>query len=228
MKAMVLAAGEGSRLGALTEDKPKPMLAVGGVPILERNVRLLARYGVEEIVINLHHRPEVIVDHFGDGSRFGVKITYSFEERLLGTAGALGKVRDIFRDDFFLVYGDNLTTCDLGALMRLHHERAAALTIALYYREDPRASGIVGLDAEDRIVRFVEKPLPDQIFSHWVNAGYLALAPSVLDLIPVSGASDFGHDIFGKLLWWIDSRVDYERTCREFLELDSSQGQGKG
>jgi NDP-sugar pyrophosphorylase family protein len=81
MKAMVLAAGEGSRLGALTEDKPKPMLAVGGVPILERNVRLLARYGVEEIVINLHHRPEVIVDHFGDGSRFGVKITYSFEER---------------------------------------------------------------------------------------------------------------------------------------------------
>ena len=228
MKAMLLAAGEGSRLSPLTQNKPKPMLEIGGVPILEHNVRLLVRAGVDHIVINLHHCPDAITEHFGDGSRFGVHITYSHEPVLLGTAGGLKNVESVFEsDDFFLVYGDNLTTMDLLRLSSLHRQRAATLTMALFERENPQASGIVEIDAADRIVRFLEKPQADQIFSRWVNAGFLVLSPRVLSFIPPAGPADFGHDVFGALLsggeplygyrmseplWWIDSIADYERT----------------
>lgn len=228
MKALILAAGEGTRLGSLTAEIPKPMLSIGGRPIIEHNVRLLRASGVDHIVINLHHRPHPIVAHFGDGRAFGVAIEYSYEPTLLGTAGALGKVRDQFAaEDFFLVYGDNLTTCDLGALQRLHQCRRSVLTMALFHRADPTASGIVGLDAHDRIVRFLEKPKTHEVFSNWVNAGYLMLSPNVLELIPESGPSDFGRDIFGRLLsegsriygyrmserlWWVDTPEDFART----------------
>lgn len=227
MKAMILAAGEGTRLRPLTQSKPKPMLSIAGAPILEHNVRLLAAHGVRDIIINLHHCPDAITGYFGDGSRFNVRIQYSYEEQLLGTAGALKRVAHLFEEDFFLVYGDNLTTCNLSALLQLHKARSAALTMALFERDDPRASGIVGVDDNGRITRFLEKPRADQIFSHWVNAGYLVLHPSVLDLIPPQGVSDFGRDVFEPLielrkpvygyrmsegLWWIDSLADYERT----------------
>ncbi len=228
---MVLAAGEGTRLRPLTDDRPKPMIEIAGAPILEHNVRLLAAHGVKEIVVNLHYKPEAIEHYFGDGSRFGVSIVYSHEEHLLGTAGGLKKMERAFTGgDFFLVYGDNLTTLDLGALAAHHRERGAVLTMALFEREDPRQSGIVGLDGDDRIVRFLEKPKDDEIFSHWVNAGFLVLSPRLLDAIPAGRPSDFGRDVVRELLarnepvygyrmseplWWIDSVEDYERTRRE-------------
>ncbi|HEV3153081.1 MAG TPA: nucleotidyltransferase family protein [Candidatus Baltobacteraceae bacterium] len=228
---MILAAGEGSRLRPLTLTRPKPMIPVAGTPILEYNVRLLAEHGVRDLTINLHHQPEVITEYFGDGSRFGVKIRYSYEPELLGTAGAVAAVRDLFEEDFLLVYGDNLSDCNLTALLELHFDRRAALTMALYRREDPQASGIVGVDDDGRVTQFLEKPRPDQVFSNWVNAGYLAISPSVAGAIPSGRPSDFGRDVFGALLdagrpvygyrmteqlWWIDSLADYERTQRQF------------
>lgn len=229
-KAMLLAAGEGQRLRPLTDHVPKPMLEIAGRPILEHNVRMLARYGVNEIIINVHHLPETITSHFGDGSRFGVHIMYSHEDRLLGTAGAVKTVEAHFDSTFLVVFGDNLTTCDVSRLGGFHFARAGVATIALFHREDAASSGIAALDEYDRILRFVEKPKPQEVFSNWVNAGLLVLEPEVLATIPAGAVSDFGRDVFPKLtagprpvygyrmtegLWWIDSIGDYERTRKQ-------------
>jgi mannose-1-phosphate guanylyltransferase/phosphomannomutase len=233
MKAMVLAAGEGTRLRPYTLAKPKPMIEIAGAPILEHNVRLLAKHGVAEIVINVCHVPEAITDYFGDGSRFGVSIRYSYEDRPLGTAGALKRVKHLFTEDFLLVYGDNLSTCNVTGLMELHRSKSAKVTLALFERENPQAGGIVDINADDRIVRFLEKPRTDQVFSHWVNAGIMAVHPSALSAIPQQMPSDFSRDVLEHMvargdrvygyrmrdgLWWIDSLEDYERTRRYFSE----------
>ena len=231
-KAILLAAGQGVRLRPLTQTVPKCMVPVAGKPLLEHNVEWLKKYGVTDLVINLHYLPESVVSYFGDGGRWGVRITYSREAELLGTAGAVKKVRDIFDGPFFVWYGDNLSTCRLDRLWAMHTARGGVATIALHEREDPTQSGIVGMDEDDRITRFLEKPRPDQIFSHWVSAGIIALDPRVLDSIPGHGASDFGRDVFPRLLeegaaiygykmsaeeglWWVDTAGDLERVQAE-------------
>ncbi len=226
-KAMLLAAGLGLRLRPLTEKVPKCMVPVCGKPVLEYNVERLRRYGVREIVINLHYLPEVVMDHFGDGDRWDVRITYSLEREPLGTAGGVKNVAWFFDSPFFVWYGDNLSNCDLHSLYAFHRAKGGVATIALHYREDPTASGIVDLDAQDRITRFLEKPRPEQVFSHWVNAGIFVLEPQVLGAIPTDGAPDFGRDVLPALLaagenlygyqmseeegpWWIDTPDDLD------------------
>jgi len=224
MKAMILAAGEGARLRPLTERMPKPMIPIAGRPILEHNIRLLAKHGIRELVINLHHCPEAITGYFGDGKAWGVSITYSYEPVLLGSAGAVKKVGHLFNGMFLVVYGDNLTTCNLQKLCAFHQEKGSAGTIALFHRDDPASSGIVELGEDAHIIRFLEKPTPDQMFSHWVNAGLLVFEPEVLEYIPADVPSDFGRDILPALiaasrrlygyrmtedLQWIDTLEDY-------------------
>ncbi len=198
-KALVLAAGQGSRLGPATREIPKPMLRVRGRPVLERHVEQLAAAGVTGLWINLHHQGQVIQDHFGDGKPWGIHIQYSHETTLLGTSGALKKLEPEFAaSPFFVVYGDNVGSCDYVALAQAHRP-GTLLTIALCHQDDVSTSGIAGLDADGRVLRFVEKPAPDQEFSHWVNAGFYALSPELLPLLP-SGASDFGRDVIPRLL----------------------------
>ncbi|MGC8838038.1 MAG: nucleotidyltransferase family protein [Anaerolineae bacterium] len=123
-QAVVLAAGEGTRLRPLTLERPKPMLPIGGRPLLAHILEWLHRHGVEEVAINLHHLPHVVMDAFGDGRAFGLRIRYSVEERLLGTAGALTRFLDFFREQpFYVIYGDLLTAVDLGDLFRFHQEK---------------------------------------------------------------------------------------------------------
>src|SRR3972149_4042044 len=174
MKAMVLAAGEGRRLRPLTEQLPKPMVPLAGRPLLEYVVVWLRRYGVKDLVINLHHHPEAIRDHFGDGSAFDVHITYSYEPELLGTAGAINAVAHLFAEETFLiVYGDNVTNCDLARLVAYHRAKGGLSTIALHYREDVTQSGMVVTDDADRVTHFREKPPASEACSNWVNAGIL-------------------------------------------------------
>src|SRR5712692_4306588 len=197
-KALLLAAGRGSRLGALTTRIPKPMLRVRGKPLLERHVEQLAAAGVEEIWINIHHQGEVIRDHFGGGDRWGLRIHYSEERELLGTSGALKKLENAFSDGgFFVVYGDNLATCDHRALAA--HSAGTLLTVALCHNDELGSSGIAELSDDGRILRFLEKPAPGEEFSHWVNAGIYAASPALLPLLP-AGASDFGRDVIPALL----------------------------
>jgi len=199
MRALILAAGEGTRLRPLTADRPKPMLRVGDRPLLEHLVRLLRRHGVHEIAINLHYKPEPIVDHFGDGQRFGVQITYSHEDSLLGSAGAAKQLEWFLDDTFLVLYGDVLTDLNLTALVEHHHARAVAGTIAVYEVDEPTRCGIVQLGPDDRVVRFVEKP-SSAAFGTLANAGVYVLEPSVLQAVPAGQPFDFGHDLFPRLL----------------------------
>jgi NDP-sugar pyrophosphorylase family protein len=226
LKAMLLAAGMGERLAPFTDNAPKPMMEIEGKPILEYGVQLCAHHGIRELIVNLHHCPDVITRYFGDGHSWGVRITYSHESVLLGTAGAVKKVADEFGETFLVLYGDNLTTCDLGRLIEFHRNKGGSATMALFYRENATASGIAQLDASDRVIRFLEKPRSGEVFSPWVNAGLLVLEPAVLDLIPDGQPYDFGRDVLPSLLasgasvygyrmteglWWADSPDDLER-----------------
>lgn len=229
MKAMILAAGEGTRLKPLTKSVPKCMAPIGGKPLVEHTIERLHQYGITEIIINLHHLPHVVMDHFGDGRKWGVNITYSNEKEPLGTAGGVKNVEWFFDGPFFVWYGDNISTCDLTRLYAFHQAKGGLGTIALHYREDPMASGIVALGENDRISRFLEKPGPGQVFSHWVSAGIFVLEPQLLQAIPADGAPDFGRDVFPALLvqgaalygyrmsqseglWWIDTPEDLQQV----------------
>lgn len=201
LKAVVLAAGEGTRLRPLTLEQPKPMLPIGGRPLLAHILEWLHRYGVEEVAINLHHLPHVVMEAFGDGRALGLRLRYSVEERLLGTAGALSRFLDFFdARPFYVVYGDLLTAVDLGDLFRFHREKGGVATVALYRVPNPAECGLVDVDEAGRIRRFVEKPPPEEVFTDLANAGIYVLEPRVLAYIPEGQFCDFGRDVFPRLL----------------------------
>ena len=200
MKGMILAAGEGRRLRPLTDHLPKPMLPVAGRPLLEHTITYLRDCGVTDLAINLHHLPAVVMDYFGNGSRWGVNLRYSVEERLLGSAGGVKRLQFFFDETFVVFYGDLLTWADLRPMIALHRCAGVLATMGLYHVPDPWNRGIVQLDEAQTIVRFAEKPPHDQVFSNLANAGIYILEPEVLERIPVEQMVDFGHDVFPGLL----------------------------
>jgi NDP-sugar pyrophosphorylase family protein len=205
-RALILAAGEGSRLRPLTLDRPKPMLPIAGQPLLEHTVRWLRGYGVEEIAVNLHYKPEAILSYFGDGSTFDVRMTYSHEDPILGTAGAVGKLADFLGGGpFVVVYGDVLTDLNLRDLLALHHERAVrdantGVTMSLYHVPNPTEVGLVGTDGGGRVTRFLEKPKPEEVFTDLANAGILVVEPGIIERIPRDTFCDFGIHLLPQLL----------------------------
>jgi len=197
---MVLAAGRGTRLKPLTNSIPKPMIPFAGKPLLEHIIKLLAQHGFDELIINLYHLPEVIQDYFGDGSKWNVHISYSLEDELLGTAGAVRKVMNFFDEPFLVYYGDNLTNFDLTNMLRAHQQQQVIASIGLLWMDDPTTRGIIGLDENGLINRFIEKPRPEQVFDDYlINAGTYLLEPEIFDFIPRDQVSDFSHDIFPAL-----------------------------
>ncbi|MBE7551517.1 MAG: nucleotidyltransferase family protein [Anaerolineales bacterium] len=200
MKGMILAAGEGRRLRPLTDHVPKPMLPVAGRPLLEHTITYLRDCGVTDLAVNLYHLPQVVIDYFGDGSRWGVSLHYSVEEHLLGSAGGVKRLQSFFDDTFIVFYGDLLTWADLRPMIELHRRTGVLATMGLYHVPDPWNRGIVQLDEANNVVRFVEKPPRDQVFSNLANAGIYVLEPEVLNRIPAEQVYDFGHDVFPGLL----------------------------
>lgn len=200
MKGMILAAGEGRRLRPLTNLLPKPMLPVGGRPLLEHIIIHLRHCGLTDLAINLHHLPAAVMDYFGDGRPWQVKLRYSVEEELLGSAGGVKRLQSFFDDTFVVYYGDVLTWADLRQMVAFHRQAGVVATMGLYPVPDPWNRGIVALDDSQKITRFVEKPPPDQAFSNLANAGIYVLEPEVLDWIPADQMWDFGHNLFPDLL----------------------------
>ncbi len=211
MKALILAAGKGTRLQDLTRNCPKPMLPVQGKPLLEWVVTWLRAHGITEIAMNLHYCPAVITEHFGNGSRFGVELTYSHEPTLLGTAGAAKRLAHFLDEPFVVAYGDLFTNLDLQRLIDAHQQHRQVeetlATLALYQVPNPTACGLVEQDAAGRVTRFVEKPPPDQVFTDLANAGVMICEPEILQFIPEETSFDFGREVFpavlaaGKALW---------------------------
>jgi NDP-sugar pyrophosphorylase family protein len=201
MKAIVLAAGKSTRLRPVVNSLPKPMVQIHGKPILEHIILLLKYYGIKEIYINLHYLPHIIQGYLGDGKRFGVNITYSFEEEILGTAGGVKNFEKyIGKSNFLVIYGDNYFDYDLNKIITFHNKKRGLCTIALYEKEDVSLSGIALLNKENRIIRFIEKPKPDEVCSHLVNAGIYVFKADIFNYIPSKAFSDFANDIFPKLI----------------------------
>ncbi len=202
MKALILAAGKGTRLGELTAAFPKPMLPVDGRPLLAHHIAWLRSHGVTQIAINLHHAADVIRDYCADGSRFGVEIVYSYEPELLGTAGAAKKLEWFLDDRFVVVYGDVYTNVRLTQLAAWHAARVdgSGLTLSLYRVPNPTECGLVDIDRHGKVRRFVEKPPADQVFTDLANAGILICEPPVLSRVPANTVYDFGRELLPDLL----------------------------
>jgi NDP-sugar pyrophosphorylase family protein len=224
MKAFVLAGGEGTRLRPYTYTVPKPMLRLGGKPILQYVVENLKRCGIKDLVLTVGFRHEQITDYFGDGSRFGVKIEYSIEKERMDTAGSIAHYKGKAGGTFAVVMGDHLTDIDM-AEMAAHHKKSGALaTIALYPSRLPLEYGVA--DVKDgRIEGFREKPVVESLY----NTAIYVFEPEIFDYI--KGREDFARDVFPRLIksgkkieayvfdgvWFDIGRVsDYERFAEMF------------
>lgn len=200
MKAMVLAAGIGTRLRPLTQTVPKCLLPLADRPLLEWTFDWLHKCSITECVINLHYLSDQVKDFVGDGSRFGLRVHCSYEPKLLGTAGAVKKVADFFDRPFYVIYSDNFSQWDLGILRTAFEKQDADMTVAVHWRKDVTQSGMIEFDGEARVRRLVEKPRTEQVTSHYVSAGFFYLAPGVLRYIAENTFCDFGFDLFPKML----------------------------
>jgi len=202
MRAVVLVGGFGTRLRPLTLTTPKPMLPVGHVPIIERLVDNLQRGGVTDVTLALGFKPEPFIEAFPDGTCNGVTLHYAVEPEPLDTAGAIRFAADFsgIDDTFVVANGDVLTDLDIGALVRFHRAHSAEATIHLVAVKDPSAFGVVALDPEGRVERFVEKPAPGTEPSNQINAGTYVLEPSVLELIPSGRKVSIERDTFPRVV----------------------------
>jgi mannose-1-phosphate guanylyltransferase/phosphomannomutase len=199
MRAVVMAGGEGTRLRPLTSNQPKPMVPVANKPCMEHIIELLKRHGIEDVVVTLAFLPKAIRDYFGDGSELGVNINYSVEQAPLGTAGSVKNAEENLGERFLVISGDALTDFDLGAVIAEHERRQAMVSIVLKHVENPLEFGVVVVNDEGRIERFLEKPTWGQVFSDTVNTGIYVLEPEVFNYIPAGQSYDFSQELFPKL-----------------------------
>jgi mannose-1-phosphate guanylyltransferase len=212
MKAMILAAGLGTRLRPITYRIPKPMAPVLNRPVMEHMVRLLARHRFEEAIANLHWFPETIEGHFGDGSAFGVDLTYSHEKTLLGTAGGVRNVASYLGDSFLVAAGDALTDLDFTAMREFHESHDGVVTLATKRVRDTSEFGVVIAGEDGRIQGFQEKPDPSEALSDLANTCIYMFKSEVFDHFPAPGTSkaagpeappefaDWAMDVFPNLL----------------------------
>lgn len=201
MKAMLLGAGLGTRLRPITYELPKPLVPVLGRPVMDHILRLLARHGFDDVIANLHYFPDLIRERFGDGASYGVRLDYSHEPELLGTAGGVRNVRDHFGDETFVVIsGDALTDIDLSTLWERHHQSGAIATLALKRVADPSQLGVVILAPDGRVQGFQEKPDPAEALSDLGSCGIYVFEPEIFDHFPEREFVDWAQDVFPALL----------------------------
>jgi mannose-1-phosphate guanylyltransferase len=204
MKAMILGAGVGSRLDPLTRSLPKPAVPIVGKPVIGHLCDHLKETGIVDIMINIQYLGHRIQEMIGDGSAFGVKVSYSPEDQLWGDAGGVKRCESFFKDsddDTFLVTGgDDLTDMDLGAIIAAHKASGATATIGVTPVEDPSQFGIAVADDKGFITRFQEKPKPGEAFSNLANTGVYIFNTKVFDFIPADTFYGFGKDVLPALL----------------------------
>lgn len=232
MKAVIMAGGFGTRLHPLSINMPKPMVPLCNRPIILHIVDLLKKHGITELVMLLYFQPETIKKFFGDGSEYGVNITYVTPLEDLGTAGAVKAAARHLDERFLIISGDLLTDFDLTAALKFHEEKQAKATLTLTPVADPLQFGVVITDKSGGITKFLEKPDWGEVFSDTINTGIYILEPEVLDMIPEGENRDWSKDIFPQMLrqqdrlygctlkgYWQDiGNTDaYLETCKEIL-----------
>lgn len=223
--ALVMAGGLGTRLRPLTDDTPKPLLRVGGRPLLETIVEALALHGFRRIFLSVNYRADQVESHFGDGSRFGVEIAYLREEEFLGTAGALSLLPEAPSEPMVVMNGDILTRVDFGQLLGFHERTGAGMSMCVREYEIEVPYGVVEVDGET-VTSIVEKPTT----RHFINAGIYVLTPELVRMIEPGVRLDMtdlaeralaaGHLVgaFPIHEYWLDigHLEDYEQAQREF------------
>ncbi len=249
MKAMILAAGKGTRVRPITYTIPKPLIPILQKPVMEFLLELLRRHGCDQVVVNVSHLANEIESYFRDGQRFGVEIAYSFEGRIidgqlvgeaLGSAGGMRRIHDFypfFDDTFVVLCGDALIDLDLTAALKWHKEKGAIATIVTKTvpLEQVPSYGVVVTDETGRVKAFQEKPSVEEALSTSINTGIYIFEPEVLDYIPSGQEYDIGSELFPKLVEmgapfyavsmdfeWVDiGKVpDYWHAIRSVLQGD--------
>jgi mannose-1-phosphate guanylyltransferase len=214
MKAMILAAGKGTRVRPITYTIPKPLIPILQKPVMEFLLELLRRHGCDQVVVNVSHLANEIESYFRDGQRFGVQIAYSFEGRIvdgqlvgeaLGSAGGMRRIHDFypfFDDTFVVLCGDALIDLDLTAAVKMHKEKGAIATIVTKTvpLEQVPSYGVVVTDETGRVKAFQEKPSVEEALSTNINTGIYIFEPEVLDYIPSGQEYDIGGELFPKLV----------------------------
>jgi mannose-1-phosphate guanylyltransferase len=199
VKALVLCAGLGTRLGPLTAETPKAMLPIGGEPLLAHTLRHLARHGIDDVTVNLHYRGESIRSFFGNGGGVGVRLRYLEEPSLLGTAGTVRSLAPMLEasDELLVIYGDLLIDQDFGELARVHREKKADATLLLHQRAG--SNSLVRMNEDGRITAFLERPTEDVRRANphpWVNSGVAILGHAAREAIPPHAPVDLPRDVY--------------------------------
>jgi mannose-1-phosphate guanylyltransferase len=238
MQAILLVGGEATRLRPLTCNTPKSMVPVLNIPFLEHVIRYLGGHGIKDIILAQGFLSKPMDDYFQDGSRFGVSLTYSLENKPLGTGGAIKNAEHLLKGTFLVLNGDIFTDLDLTAMLKFHNERGSKVTISLTPVEDPTAYGLIETSSDGRITRFLEKPSWDQVTTNLINAGAYMMDKEMLKRIPPQVSYSFERQLFPQLLeqsdpiyafaspsYWIDIG-----TPSKYLQLhrDLLRGEVKG
>jgi mannose-1-phosphate guanylyltransferase / phosphomannomutase len=200
IKAVIMAGGEGTRLRPLTCNRSKPMVPVINKPVLEHTINILKRHGIRDIAISLFFLPDNVQNYFGDGSEWGVSITYSIEEAPLGTAGGVRHAIGDWTDTVVVLSGDGILDFDLTGILAFHNEKKSPFTIVLKRVNKPTEYGIVITGEDGRIERFLEKPSWSEVFSDTANTGVYVLDPGLIRArVPAGAKYDFSMDLFPAL-----------------------------
>lgn len=201
MKAVILAGGKGTRLGKLTDEIPKPMLSLMGKPLMEYHIDLLKRYDITDIFVTVSHLKDAIINHFGNGDKFGVQMKYYEETEPLGTVGGVKALENELGNDFLVIYGDVLVEMNLSKLIEFHRIKKSSATLVLHPNDHPHDSDLVAVDIEDKITGFIAKPHADgNFYANLVNAGVYILNRKILNFVEANKKADFGADIFPNLV----------------------------
>ncbi|MDQ1340619.1 MAG: mannose-phosphate guanylyltransferase / phosphomannomutase [Campylobacterota bacterium] len=201
MKAVVMAGGFGTRIQPLTHSRPKPMLPIINRPMMQHTMMLLRDLGISEFIVLLYFKPEIIQNYFGDGSKFGIKITYVVPDDDYGTAGAVKLAQKyIGNENFIVISGDLVTDFDFREIFEFHKQKNAKLSIGLTSVENPLQFGVVIANEKSVIEKFLEKPSWGEVFSDTVNTGIYIIEPEILDYIPKGENFDFAKDLFPLLM----------------------------
>jgi len=200
VQAVILVGGKGTRLRPLTTNRPKPNVPIVDRPFLAYALEWVASHGLTDVVLCCGFKSEAMVEAFGDGSRYGVSITWVFEPEPRGTAGGLKMAEEHLGDRFLLLNGDVLTDMDLTAQIDAHTRSGATATLALVPVEDPSAYGLVRLNGDDTVAGFLEKPKPEEIDTDLISAGAYVLERSVLDMIPAGREVSIEREVWPRLV----------------------------
>ena len=206
MKAVIMAGGRGTRIRSVASDIPKPMIKIAGKPVLEHEIECLREQGFTDLIITTSHLGSVIMDYFGDGDRFGVKIQYFNEEKPLGNAGALFKIRKQLDGDFLLLNADAIFNVDFNRFISFHRSHGGLITLFAHPNSHPYDSGLLITNNKDQVVQWLTKEdKRPQWYRNIVNAGLHVINPKVLNMIGIN-AEAVGTEVGGKII-----KVDLDR-----------------